>query len=250
MTQNPQSEKTVMMVDEQPISGKYIVEILRRKRFIPEVVKEIILEKSLSDIVISDDDEADLLRQFCKERNIKNEEDYAKFLDKKHFDKSIVKEIITRPEKVLKYREERWGPIAKSLYLKHKDRYDLVKYKRLQFNNPDVMQEIFFRLKDKEESWISLARQLNKGNPNAKAEIGPLPVSAVEEPIIKELRQKGPGKISQPISIGDMVVLVELIEFQPSNFNKELRNQILKEEFESWLEEESSKILKKVDYPA
>ena len=46
------------------------------------------------------------------------------------------------------------------------------------------------------------------------------------------------------------MVVVELETFQPSEFNDELRTRILREEFENWLQEECSKMLSKVTYPA
>ena len=52
-------------------------------------------------------------------------------------------------------------------YLKHKEQFDLVTYWRLESSNQDLMQEIYFRLKDKEESWDSLARQFPGAGPKA-----------------------------------------------------------------------------------
>jgi hypothetical protein len=157
--------------------------------------------------------------------------------------------MVTRPERVVRYREERWGPRANSLYLKHKERYDLVVYRRLQCGNADVMQEVFFRLKDREESWEVLAQQFAGGDPSADGRVGPVPVSSVEEPVLRVLRQQGPGRVSRPISIDDQVVVVELEAFVPSEFNEELRSRILREEFEGWWHEECSRILSKVRFP-
>jgi parvulin-like peptidyl-prolyl isomerase len=113
-----------------------------------------------------------------------------------------------------------------------------------------VMQEVFFRLKDREESWESLAQQFSRGDTSATGRVGPVPVGTVEEPLLTALRQQGPGRVCRPISLGEQVVVAELEAFQPSEFNEELRTRILRDEFERWLQEECSKMLTKVTYSA
>ena len=78
---------------------------------------------------------------------------HMRTITKRHIDESLLIKILSRPLQVVQYREERWGPFAQSLYLQHKERFDMVTYQRLESSNADVMQEIYFRLKDGEESW-------------------------------------------------------------------------------------------------
>ena len=158
-------------------------------------------------------------------------------------------QVLTRPERVVRYREERWGPRAQSLYLKHKDRYDLVTYRSLECADSDLMQEVYFRLKDNEESWQSLARQLQPNNPDADGSHGPIPVSSMNSTLLESLRTAGVGVVTRPIKQGEEFIVAQLESFQPSHFDDELRGAILRQEFESWLEEECTKILNKISFP-
>jgi hypothetical protein len=239
----------VMLLDDQPIDATAIVGVLRRQGQIAGLIRELILDQALTNIVIPAEEAAKLLASFRSEQKLESDEAFLGFLQARQLDEELLRQMVTRPHKVVRYREERWGPRANSLYLKHKERYDLVTYRRLQCGNADVMQEVFFRLKDREESWESLAQQFSRGDAAATGRVGPVPVSGVEGPILTALRQQGVGRVCRPVSLGDQVVVAELEAFQPSEFNEELRTRILREEFDSWLQEECSKMLNKVSYP-
>jgi hypothetical protein len=241
---------TVLLLDDQAIAAEHLLGLLRRQGQMPSLVRELVLDQALTAVAISAGEEDELLQAFRSERQLESEEAFVGFLQASHLSEALLRQMVTRPERVVRYREERWGPRANSLYLQHKERYDLVTYRRLQCGNADVMQEVFFRLKDREESWESLAQQFAGGDPNATGLIGPVPVGNVEETVLTALRQQGAGRVCRPISLGDQVVVVELEAFQPSEFNDELRTRILREEFENWLQEECSKMLSKVTYPA
>ena len=66
------------------------------------------------------------------------------------------------------------------MYLSKKENYDLIKYNRLQSDNPDVMQEVYFRLKDGEETWENMIKQFKSIDPKNNGIIGPIPLKNVE----------------------------------------------------------------------
>jgi len=149
----------------------------------------------------------------------------------------------------LHYREERWGPFTQSLYLQHKDQFDLVSYYRLESSNADVMQEIYFRLKDGEESWDGLARQFPGAPADATALQGPISVAEVEAPILEVLRESETGRVLRPLRVGSQTVVTALEKFQPSTFGDEVRTALLRQAFDEWMTQECSKMLNKIRFP-
>ena len=55
-----------------------------------------------------------------------------------------------------KIQEEKWGPQVNSLYLQNKDEFDYVVYHELKSAKTNTLQEIYFRIKDKETTWETL----------------------------------------------------------------------------------------------
>jgi len=239
---------TALWLDEKPISVSSVLDVLRSKEQIKLLVYELILNETLSDIKLDPHFEAELIENFRNERSLESDEAFQDFLDKRQLTDLLFKNMLTRPYKVIQYREERWGPRANSLYLKHKDSYDMITYRRLQSSNADVMQEVFFRLKDQEDSWETLARQFPGAKPDADARIGPIPVTQIDPVIVEALRRCNPDTVLSPLLVQDQVVVMQLEKFEASKLDDNVRAQIIRKEFDEWLRDECSKALSKLRY--
>ena len=243
-------QQVALHLDGEPISTRDILNLARKQGSIPKLVQEWVLDRTLAETPLPETQLDVLLEEFRKQQGLDSDEAFQAFLINRHIDQGLLLQIISRPHQVVAYREERWGPAANSLYLQKKDQFDLVRYRRLQSSNSDVMQEIYFRLKDQEESWESLARQFPGAPADATALVGPIAVAEVEQPILELLRQLEPGKVGRPVQLNDEVVVVALEEFTPSALNQTIRDTLLRQAFEEWLQAECDRILNKISFPA
>ena len=240
-----------LWLDDQPVSTAEVMAVLRKERKLPELVRNLVLDRTLSQVTLAPEREAELVREFRQQQKLDSDEAFTDFLHKNHITEVLLQETLSRPYRVVQFREDRWGPRANSLYLKHKDRYDRINYRRLQSGNADVMQEVFFRLKDKEDSWETIARQFPGAPANPDARQKAIPAAQIEGPLLAALRKAGPGMVLRPLRLNaSTVVVAELESIEASRFDDELRTLILREEFDSWLQEECSKMLNKLQVPA
>ena len=240
-----------LWLDDQPVSTAEVMAVLRKERKLPELVRNLVLDRTLSQVRLAPEREAELIRDFRQQQKLESNEAFADFLLKNHITEPLLQQTLSRPHQVVQYREERWGPRANSLYLKHKDRYDRIHYRRLQSGNADVMQEVFFRLKDNEDSWETMARQFPGAPANADARQKGIPAAQIEAPLLAALRKAGPGVVIRPLRLNaSTVVVAEMESIEASRFDDELRTLILRQEFDSWLQEECSRMLNKLQVPA
>jgi hypothetical protein len=239
----------LIQLDDHAITGADLLSLSRRGGQLQAMLREWVLEQALAEVELPQDLLDQLLQDFKQQQKLDSEEAYVAFLQQRLLDEELVLAMVSRPHKVVRYREERWGPRANSLYLQHKERYDRLRYRRLQATNADVMQEVYFRLKDREESWESLARQVNPSDPTATGMVGPVAASQVEAPLLSQLRQAGEGKLLRPLQLGPHTVVAQLEEVMPSEFNEELRTLLLRDAFDEWLGEECSRMIQKVSFP-
>lgn len=240
---------SALVIDDHQVCVEDLVNLIRRQGAIPRLVQEWFLDRVLTETPLSNEELTQLLRDYRISNGLESEEAFLDHMQKRHIDEALLIKMISRPHQVVRYREERWGPRAQSLYLQHKDQFDTVTYQRLEAADSDVMQEIYFRLKDGEDSWDNLARQFPGAGPEATAQRGPIPVAEVEAPILEALRQCEPEKVIRPIQLGDTVVVAALVSFQPSSFNDDVRTVLLRQAFETWLQEECSKMLERIHFP-
>ena len=201
------------------------------------------IENAIKDTTLEKESEKKIFNEYLKSEGVNNDDQYAEYLNEWHLSDEICKNLALRPYKIIKYREERWGPVAQSIYLRKKEQFDMATYYRLEANNQNIMQEVYFRLKDGEESWDQIAQQYHGANPNTTALRGPIPVGSIERPILEALRSSGAGKVQKPIPIGGRSVIVSLKEFKSSTYDNEIREEILRQEFDSWVQTETKKCL-------
>ena len=183
-----------------PISSNEIVKIIRRQGRLPRLVQDWILDNTLAHINIDPETQLNALSDYRENNHLTSDEAYADHLQTRHIDDSRLINILSRPLQVVQYREERWGPLRKASIFNTRG-FDMVMYQRLESSNADVMQEIYFRLKDGEESWDGLA-QFPGAPADATAMRGPIPVADVEAPVLDALRKSEPGRVARPVQIG------------------------------------------------
>lgn len=241
--------ETVLIADGQAISGEELVNVVRRSGQLANLLREWVLDKALVEVSLEEGEKNRLLSEFRQNNGLEGADAFSSFLQQSHLNEELLRQSLSRPLKVMRYREERWGPRANSLYLQHKDRYDRISYRRLQSIDADVMQEVYFRLKDAEETWESLSRQFYPGDPLANGLKGPMPVADVEPELLDELRRAGPNKLLKPLQIGQDMVVAQLVDLLPAEFNDELRSQLLRDAFDAWVAEECSRMLSKLEFP-
>lgn len=235
-----------LWADELQISSREIIDILSLNNNLGMIIREAFINNTLEYIKLDKSIEIELLDNFKKAKAINSQKDFETYLQTIHVSEKTFIECLTRPERLIRFREERWGPRANSLYLKNKDQYDKITYQRLSSQNQDAMQEVYFRLKDKEDTWENMARQFPGGTPESTAVIGPISVANVEKELVDKLREGGQNKVLKPIQIGESFIVSELILFEASKFDDNLRKAILNSELEAWLNEECIRLLKKV----
>lgn len=237
-----------LWIDNNPLITTELVDLLRRQGAMPRLIREWVLDRTLAETKLEDSFQQQLLADYRSTNKLTTAEAYQDHLDQRHVDETQLLKMLCRPHQVVRYREDRWGPYAQSLYLQHKERFDKVTYQRLEASNADVMQEIYFRLKDGEESWDALARQFPGAGPQATAQRGPVAVAEVEAPVLKLLRSSEPGRVARPFTVGNTVIVVALKEFQPSSFNTEVRTLLLRQTFDEWLNAECSRMQQKIRF--
>ena len=249
MSLSTDTENAAMWINDVPLSSNETIKLIRQQGSLPQLIENWILDKTLAQTHISPEIQQNLLNKYRTDNQLTSDEAYADHLQNRHINEALLLKILIRPLQVLHYREERWGPFTQSLYLQHKDQFDLVSYYRLESSNADVMQEIYFRLKDGEESWDGLARQFPGAPADATALQGPISVAEVEAPILEVLRESEPGRVLRPLRVGSQTVVTALEKFQPSTFGDEVRTALLRQAFDEWMSQECSKMLNKIRFP-
>ena len=139
---------------------------LRQGGFVRQFLSEKLLDLLLSKVVLPQSTLETAWDDYILQNNLEDSDDLSNFLSKQYFDRELLLKKITRPLRLIKFREEKWGPIVNSLYLERKDQFDVITFSMVRSRDFNVMQEVYFKAKDGEETWHSISQQLNPDNPN------------------------------------------------------------------------------------
>ena len=96
---------TTLWLDDQPISEKSVIDVLRRTGQINSLVKELVLDQTVSEVSLEPGQEDDLLREFREEKKLGSEESFQTFLNNNQLTEQLIRSTLTRPYKIVKYRE-------------------------------------------------------------------------------------------------------------------------------------------------
>lgn len=202
---------------------------------LPRIVKEILLNRILEGTEINDQEKDLAVDDFCKDNNLDTGEDIEMYKKKRYLNQREFEIIATRGKKIVKFREEKWGNLVNSIFLQKKEIYDSIIYKCFTSRNFNLMQEVYFRIKDDGISWDVLAKQLDFKD---KYLVGPIRVKKMHSDIHEVLRKAVVGKINTPTVIDQQTIVTELVEIIPAKMDEQLRAEILRDEFESWFNQQ------------
>lgn len=229
-----------------PVSEEYILNTLRQNNQVDKLIETLIIDEELKDIQVAKEKADELLGKFREENNITGEKEYREFLDENYLNESLLVKALTKTSKIMIYREERWGPTVETLYLKHKEEYDLATFHILKTKNADVMQEIYFRLKDGETDWSGLSMLFSNGKDKTMSLQKDKSIKIINKRLWSELKKNGKNKITKPFNIGNEVIVAQLLELKTSSLDDNIRSDLLRKEFDSWLKQTCNKAKKEI----
>ena len=151
--------------------------------------------------------------------------------------------LATRDLRIDKFKQTIWGPKVESYFLSRKNQLDKVIYSLIRTQVVGIAQEIYFRVLEGEQTFAELARTYSQG-PEAQTDglIGPVELSVPHPVLAQLLTLSQPGQISAPTRVGEWLVLVRLEKFIPAQLDDPMRRRLLDECFNTWLQEQLSKL--------
>ena len=176
----------------------------------------------------------------------------SKTIDHVLFDRNITlssyRLSLTLPEALRRFSEQQFGPGLEEAFLASRGSYDQVVYSALRVHDPDLLQELWIRLEEKECSFSELASTFGEG-PEASRNgvIGPLAMGDIYPPQIGTLlRNLQPGEIHPPAQFGEWFLLLRLDHLSTARFDDNMRNFLLRQSLDSFFDNRVELIMKGV----
>ncbi len=135
-----------------------------------------------------------------------------------------------------RYKQETWSDQVDAHFIKRKSQLDRVVYSLIRVEKPEVAQELYFRIKDDENTFSALAMEYSQGSEaQTGGLIGPVEINAPHPKIARILATCQPGQLVPPTRVGEWIVIVRLENYLSAKLDDSMRQRMLDELFNRWL---------------
>ncbi len=207
----------------------------------PQLVREMTLDRVTNDIVLTPEEQEFASQQICQQLGIDSDVKLATWLKQQGMTAPQLQAKSERSLKLVKYKQATWGTKVNATFLERKQKLDRVIYSLICTKDFGVAQELYFRIKEGEQSFDELAREYSLG---AEAQtgglIGPIEIGSIHPSLAKILVVSDVGQVQSPMVVGDWIVLIRLEKLLPVSLDEEMQQRLIEENFTQWLEESMS----------
>lgn len=233
----------VLQIDNRSITAEEILPLLAGFQMMPRFIQEILIDQAIAPIECTSEENAQATENFQTQNEIASDEDRQTWLGRYGMTSQQLDSLATRDLRIDKFKQTIWGPKVESYFLSRKNQLDKVIYSLIRTQDVGIAQEIYFRVLEGEQTFAELARTYSQG-PEAQTDglIGPVELSVPHPVLAQLLTLSQPGQISAPTRVGEWLVLVRLEKFIPAQLDDPMRRRLLDECFNTWLQEQLSKL--------
>ena len=228
----------VLEVDNQVYTAEDLVPLLTQYQILPKLAQEILTDKAIAGVECSEEENKKTFTQFCQQNQLNSEEQVQKWLDKQGMNHEQLQSLITKKLRIDRYKKETWNDQVDAYFIKRKSQLDRVVYSLIRVEKPEVAQELYFRIKDDRNAFSSLAMEYSQGTEaQTGGLIGPVEINAPHPKIAQILATCQPGQLVPPTRVGEWIVVVRLENYISAKLDGPMRQRMLDELFNRWLNE-------------
>jgi parvulin-like peptidyl-prolyl isomerase len=205
-----------------------ILPLLAEYQLLPALAREMIVDTVVSSIECTPQEEESALEQIAQQ---------YKEAQEQGGDAPRLKSIAIRRLKLEKFKNANWAGDIDSYFFQRKSQLDRVVYSLISHSDLGVSQEIYFRIQEGEQSLARLAREYAHG-PEAETDglIGPVELQSLHPVLARILSLSQPNQLLPPTQIGNWFVIVRLEKLIPAQLDRVMRQRLLDERFNQWLQ--------------
>ncbi|MBE9129487.1 MULTISPECIES: peptidylprolyl isomerase [unclassified Coleofasciculus] len=229
----------VLQVGDQTIRSEELIPLLAKYQLLPQLVRELVIEQAIALIDYTPEEKTTVCQIFYEKNQVTSESERQAWLERQGITPEQAEDLAIRGLKLEKFKQATWGNKLESYFLKRKGQLDRVVYSLIRTKDAPIAQELYFRIKEGEQPFAELARDYSQG-PEAQTGglVGPVELSVPHPVLAQMLTVSQPGQLWHPTRLGEWFIIVRLEKFFPVQLDESMRQRLLNELFNTWLQEQ------------
>ncbi len=233
----------VLQVGDRAITAEDIIPLLARYQLLPQLLRELILDDVIASYTCTPEEVAQACQQVYEQNQLATPEARQAWLMQRQLTPAEFESRTERALRIEKFKQATWGLKLESYFLQRKGQMDKVIYSLIRTQDVGIAQELYFRIQEGEQSFAELAREYSQG-PEAQTGglIGPVELSTPNPQLAQMLAMSQPGQLWPPTALGEWLVIIRLERFIPAQMDEPMRQRLLNELFNNWLQEQLNRV--------
>jgi PPIC-type PPIASE domain len=228
---------TNVRVGNRQITAELICQHVSRSSLLPQLLREMILDRVLAQW------EPTSTAELAEGRAAFEQcyQQLAGLTPSRNMSQVQLTKIAERTVKLQQFKQGIWGGKIGSYFLERKSQLDRVVFSVMQIADGSIAQELYFQIQAGETPFAELALKHSQGvEAQAGGKVGPISIANLHPDMARQIGLLQPGQVSPLFIINNAYVFVQLDESLPAQFDDNLRQSLLDELFEKWLQAQIS----------
>jgi hypothetical protein len=234
----PDPSPDILRVNDRTLTALDLLLILAQQRLMPSLVQSIIIDEAIAPFQPNLEEQTIAYQQLRQQYQLDSESDYFAWLGYQGLNSRQFYHLAIRAWQIEQFKWKKWGTILKSYFMDRKSQLDRVVYSLIRTSNQEKALELYYRIKEGENSLTEIASQHSEGDEvYTNGLIGPVEIIQIHPVIAQKLQSSQLGQLCMPIQIDEWSVIVRLEHFLPAQLNSMMEQRLLNELFEKWMSE-------------
>lgn len=186
-----------------------------------QVMLEQIVDSKLKNTEYPQDNQInDLIKSWCKNKQLKGEEELKIWKKKNGFNEDQWNDYITRKWRWTKWCMDKFRERIPNYYLEKKSMLDKVQYSLIRVSSENLANELYLRINEKESTFEEIAKKYSEGpEKQTQGIVGPDSVGKAHPALAKLLQVSEKGQIWSPRKIDKWWIIVRLNYVQKTSLD-------------------------------
>ncbi|MBD2459485.1 peptidylprolyl isomerase [Oscillatoria sp. FACHB-1407] len=200
---------------------------------LPSSSYEQILDSVIASIDYTQEEWECFLQQFLHKKN------YQTWLKQQGVRSETFETWVKRELAIRKFQQRQWGKKVSSYFLDRKHQLDQVVFSLVYLQDRNVAQELYFRIAEGEQSLAEVAHIYSeKADAPVDGKVGPIELGKLHPELARLFYGARSGQLWEPFVLDEWIVIARLEEIIPIQFDDLVRQFLLNELLENWLQEQ------------
>lgn len=227
----------VLQVGDRQMTAIEVLPLLEKYQMLPALIKEVVLDQAIAPISCTPEEEKIAGQKLAQHYQITSDELLQRWLKQNNLSLEQWNAIAIRQLKIEKFKHLTWGNDLESYFSQRKHQLNRVVYSLIRTNDIGIAQEIYFRLQAGEQTFAELAKEYSQGTEaQTNGLIGPVELQTIHPALAKMLSTSQPQQLLPPTQLENWIVIVRLEKMLLTQLDNSLRQRLLNERFNSWLQ--------------